>query len=147
MGFSVSGATGIIILGLLIALSFAFTSAANGFERVSDAREDRHERLLDQQNTAIEVANATYNGTAGELTVEVNNTGATELSVEHTSLLVDGELRTNASTDVEGDAATDVWLPGEQLTFVVETSTRPGRVKVATETGVAALETEVVVVG
>lgn len=141
MGFSVSGATAIVLIGGLIAFSFAFSAASNGFERVSDAQTDREERLLDQQNTAIEIANASYD--AGTLTVSVNNTGSTELDVAETSLLVDGEYEPTATTSVDGDGSTSVWLPGEQLRFEVDRDSQPGRVKVVTGIGVADTTTEV----
>lgn len=142
MGFSVSGATAVVLIGGLIAFSFAFAAATNGFERVSDARETREDRLLRQTNTAISIANATWDGSS-TVSVAVNNTGSTALSVERVSLLVDGEVRPNATTSVDGDATTDLWLPGEQLTLEANASSRPGRVKVVTGVGVADTSTEV----
>jgi len=147
MGFSVSGATAVVLIGGLIAFGMAFSAANNGFERVSSAQEDREDRLLAQQNSAIEIANATYDAGATELTVAVNNTGSTSLAVPDTSLLVDGEFRDGATTSVGGDAATDVWLPGEQLTFTAGASTQPDRVKVIAETGISATDTEVTASG
>lgn len=149
MGFSVSGATAVILVGGLIAFSFAFTAASNGYEQIADAREEHQNSVLAQQNTAIEVTNATYDSGAGELTVNATNEGSTELEVADTSLLVDGEYvqpsALNAS--VEGDSSTALWLPGETLTFVVDVASQPGRVKVVTETGVADTTTEVTASG
>lgn len=147
MGFSVSGATAVILIGGLIAFSFAFTAASNGLEQVSEAQNDRDERTLAQQNTAIEIAGSTYDGTADELTVLVNNTGSAELTVNGTSLLVDGTYQSGVSTSVDGDGSTELWLPGEQLRLVVGATTQPARVKVVTETGVAATTTEVTTSG
>lgn len=147
MGFSVSGATAVVLIGGLIAFNMAFAAANNGFERVSAANEDREDRLLDQQNSAVEIANATYDGGTTELTVLANNTGAATLAVADTSLLVDGAFRSDANTSVEGNAATDVWLPGEQLSIAVDASVRPDRVKLVAGTGVADVETEVIASG
>lgn len=143
MGFSVSGATAVILIGGVIAFSFAFTAANNGFEQLSDAHDDRAERLLSQQNTGVEVASATYDADADRLTVVANNTGAAELSVERTTLLVDGSYTVPDDASVDGDGATDLWLPGEQLTLEATVTSQPDRVKVATETGVADVLTEV----
>lgn len=143
MGFSVSGATAVILIGGLIAFSFAFSAVNNGYERVAEAQEDREDRQLVRTNSAIGIANATYDSNASTLTVDATNTGSTELVVSEVSLLVDGTYRSNVTTSVEGDAGTDVWYAGETLTMEVTESTKPSRVKVVAGTGVAATETEV----
>lgn len=138
MGFSVSASAAIIFIGFVVAFTTLYPVAANGLERVTDAREDVNDRALDRQNTAIELANTSYDN--GTLTVEVNNTGTTELSVSETDLLVDNTHWTG-DRSVEGDSDTDVWLPGETLTITVENlSMSPERVKVVTENGVEAGE-------
>jgi len=143
MGFSVSGATAVILIGGLVAFSFAFGAMNNGYERVSAAQEDSQERLLAQTNADVEIANATYDANATELTVRANNTGATELVVTDVSLLVDGEYQQSPTSAVGGDTATDVWLTGEQLTLSVDAAAKPDRVKVVAGTGTAATTTEV----
>lgn len=149
MGFSVSGATAILLIGGLIAFSFAFTAANNGFQSVSDAHDDRSDRFVDQQNTGIEIANATYDGDASELIVAINNTGSTTISIDEISLLIEGRYAENASTSVDGDENTTVVLAGEQLTTIVGADDFPGgvdqpdRVKVVTSSGVGDTFTEV----
>lgn len=136
MGFSVSASAAIIFVGLVVAFTTVYPAVDNGFERVSAAREDSEDDLLATQNTAIELANVSYDGGNDTLTVEVNNTGSTALSLADTDLLVDNEYR-EGNTSVDGDAETDVWLPGETLTFEVSVSPAPDRVRVVTEHGVA----------
>jgi flagellar protein FlaF len=143
MGFSVSGATAIILIGGLIAFSFAFGAMNNGYERVSEAQEERDDRELLRANSDVAIANATYDSNASSLEVTVTNTGSAELEVSEVSLLVDGEYRSNVTTAIGGDAATDVFLPGEALSMTVEQSVQPDRVKVVAGTGVAATSTEV----
>ena len=147
MGFSVSGATAIILVGGIIAFSFAFTAASNGFEQLSDAQTDRENRLLDQQNTAVEIASATYDGDAETLEVVVSNSGSSDLAIARTSLVVDGTYHTDVSSAVDGDDATTLWLSGEQLTLEVSVDAQPDRVKVVTETGVADATSEVTASG
>jgi flagellar protein FlaF len=144
MGFSVSGSAAIIFVAAFIGFGMFYSAAANGFERVNDAREDQRDRLLDQQNTDISVASATWNASGNEnLVVSVDNTGSETLSVEETDLLVDNEYRTGYGTTVDGDGATDIWAPQERLTMTVTSlGSQPGRVKVVTENGIA--ETAVV---
>jgi flagellar protein FlaF len=136
MGFSVSGSAAIIFASMFIAFGMWYTASANSFEQVTEAQNDRADTVLETSNSAVDINSTEYS--SGNLTVEVNNTGATQLSVSETDLLVDGryEGRWNESV-VAGDADTDLWLTGEQLTITVELPAQPDRVKVVTETGVS----------
>lgn len=141
MGFSVSGASAIIFVGMFLSFGMVYTAASNGYEAVSEAQSAVHEDALAQKNTAIDVANVSYDAADDTLTVNVSNTGSSSLSVDRTDLVVDNEYQTTAaSTTVEGDAETDLWLPGETLSFTLTLTSSPTRVKVVTETGVAAME-------
>lgn len=143
MGFSVSGATAIVFVGLLVSAATVLPAVDRYTERRGDALTARDERALTRQNTDLALANASYadaaNRTGGTLTVDVENTGASTLAVGATTLLVDGRHST-PDTSVEGDAVTDVWAPGETLTLTVNwtAATPPERVKLAAENGVAA---------
>ncbi len=145
MGFSVSGSAAIIFAALFIGFGMFHTATANSFESVSDAREDRTDRALVQQNTAVAVTGATWDGTNDELTVTVDNTGSSDLVVGDVDVLANNSYLRGYETTVDGDAATDLWFPGETLTVTVSSlSSDPGRVKVVTGPGVAATsETEV----
>lgn len=138
MGFSVSGASAIIFASLFIGFGMWYPAAANGYEQVTDAEADRTDRLLDQQNTALEIASATHNGT--HLSVDVENAGTSQLRLSTTDLLVDGRYETGwaAGATVAGDGKTDLWLSGETLTIVVPADVQPDRVAVVTESGVSA---------
>lgn len=135
MGISVSASTAIILAGAFIAFGALTPVVSNGFDRVSSASDAVHDRALDRQNTAIDLANATYSD--GTLTVKANNTGSTSLSVPETELLADNEFvaLTSNDTDVDGNGATELWLPGETLTITVDVA-QPDRVTLATEYGV-----------
>ncbi|GAB3680214.1 hypothetical protein GCM10028857_02640 [Salinarchaeum chitinilyticum] len=143
MGFSVSGATAIILIGGLIAFSFAFSAVNNGYERVSEAQQEQSDRQLLQTNSDVGIANVSYDEIGSELTVRVNNTGSAVLTIEELSLLVDGDYQGNVTTSVDGDAETALLLPGEQLVLTVDRASQPDRVKVVAGTGVAATETGV----
>jgi len=135
MGFSVSGSAALIFVAMFIGFGMFYSATANGFENVNDAREDQSERLLDQQNTEINITAATY--ASEELIVEINNTGATELSVSKTDLLTGNEYQSGYNTSVDTDDSTDIWSPQETLTITVTLTEEPTTVKVVTETGVA----------
>ena len=140
MGFSVSGSLAVVVVGSLIAFSMAYTAGANGFERVNDAREDQGERVIERHNVGIDIANATYFDGNDTLRIAVNNTGTESLSVGATDVLVDNTYITNGTRTVAGDAGTDLWLPGEQLTVEVSLPSRPDAVTTAVETGISARE-------
>ncbi|WP_148413388.1 fla cluster protein FlaF [Haloferax sp. KTX1] len=140
MGFGVSGSTAIIFLGVLIATGTLYTAASNASENVLEAQDADAERALERTNTDIEVTNATYD--AGNLTVNLTNVGSETLSVSETTLLVDNAYVDvpSANATVDGDAATDLWYAGENLSLVVDADPTPARVKVVTGSGVAATE-------
>jgi flagellar protein FlaF len=139
MGFSVSGAAAIIFASMFIAFGMWYTAADNSFSRVTDAQDAQSESSLETSNTAIEIISASYS--SGTLTVEINNTGTTQLSLNQTDLLIDGQYETDwqaANATVAGDGSTDLWLPGEQLTITLDRASQPDRLKLVTESGVGA---------
>lgn len=157
MGFSVSGSTAIVFVGVLISVSMFYTAASNGFERVEDSQRTATEDSLEQHNTDINVTDVTLSLT-GNLTVEVNNTGSTALEVENVDLLVDnhyqqadsvtllddGEVVATLTSLLDGSSGsdgTDLWLPGETLKITVDLGlSSPDRVKVVVGPGVTETE-------
>lgn len=135
MGFSVSGATAVILVGLLIGVGIAYPTLAGSLEIVTDARDDRADRMADRQNSDIDIVTATYDGNV--LTVEVDNDGTITLSVNSTDVLVDGEYKTEGNAAIDGVGSTDLWQPGERLEYTVSLDNQPQSVKVVAETGVA----------
>lgn len=146
MGFSVSGSAAIIFAAMFIAFGTFHSASTNGFETVSDAQEDRTDRTLVKQNTEINLTSAEWSGTAGELTVTVNNTGSTELTITAVDLLANNDYLQGYDTSVAGNSGTNLWLPQEELTITVTSlSSDPGRVKLVTGPGVAGTRSTVVV--
>lgn len=139
MGFSVSGSYALIAIGTLVAVGMAFTAGSNAIEQVSDAEQRFQDDRLHTRNTAVEFGTVSYNVSGGDrLVIEVNNTGATGLKLSAVDILIDNDLRTSFDTSsIDGDEATDIWLPGETLRLEVGLSSRPDRVKVVTGPGVA----------
>ena len=155
MGVSVSASTAIIVAGLFFAFTTFYPVAANGLDRVSDAQHGVNERALERQNTEFAVTNATFNTTTDTLTVNATNEGAVGLVAGDATLVVGNEYvdvgGPNASTTVDGDGDTALWLGDETLTVRVDqgnTTTAIGegtRVVLVVESGVrdAATVTEV----
>lgn len=146
-GFSTSGSLLIIFTGLFIALGGLYTATANTGERLADATDDQQEEFQDVQQSNIE-ASAVWNETSSNLTVRINNTGETTLSVDAVDVVVDGEYVALGDFDrveVEG-SETGIWRPEEQLTLEGDATltSAPDRVKVVTGAGVADTATVVV---
>jgi flagellar protein FlaF len=147
MGFSVSGATVVLFLGLFISFGIAYSAANNGFEQVHEAYEQNADGKLARQNTAVSMNHTNVANENGQLylNVTINNTGSETLSVTDTDLLIDGNyisLTSNkmVTLEVDGNDKTDLWLPGETLRFDVEVAAEPSRVKIVTRMGVATME-------
>ncbi|MFO8116293.1 MAG: flagellin [Halorubrum sp.] len=121
MGVSVSASTAIIVAGLFFAFTAFYPVAANGFDRVTDAQEGIQERSLERQNTDFAVTNATYDD--GTVTINATNDGSVGLVASDATLVVGNEYvdvgGSNATTTVDGDADTELWLGGETLTVRV----------------------------
>ncbi|WP_042665701.1 fla cluster protein FlaF [Haloferax sp. ATB1] len=142
MGFGVSGSTAVIFLGVLVATGTLYTATSNASENVLEAQDADAERALERTNTDITVTNATYDTGNESLTVNLTNVGSETLSVSETTLLVDNTYVDvpAANATVDGDAGTDLWYAGENLSLVVGVDPTPERVKVITGSGVAATE-------
>jgi flagellar protein FlaF len=139
MGFSVSGSAAIIFAALFIAFGMWYTASANTFEQMNDAQADRTDAVKATSSSGVEITDATYSATSDELTVTVDNTGAAQLTLDSTDLLIDGQYQEgwqDAAT-VEGNADTRLWMGSEQLTITVSLPSQPDRVKIVAETGVS----------
>jgi flagellar protein FlaF len=137
MGFSVSGATVVVLIGVLVCAATVYPVLDRTAERRTEAVDAARERALDRQNTAIGGLTTTYDAVNDTLTIVVENRGAYTLAVSAISLLVDGRY-VEFDASVAGDRSTNLWLPGESLTLTVSRTSAPTRVKVVTGPGVAA---------
>ena len=135
MGLSVSASAGVVFLGAFLAVGIVYPAAANGFEQVTDARHEATDRALEQANTGVNVTNATYNSSSGTLVVNATNDGTTTLDVPDATLLADNDLA-DPTVTVEGDADTELWVPGETARFEVSLAEAPDRVQLAVDHGV-----------
>jgi flagellar protein FlaF len=135
MGFSASGATAIIFVGLLVSAATLVPAVEDAREARTDGLESRDDRMLETQNTQFEIIEAVYDDQNDTLAVRIDNTGATTLDANGTDLVVDGRY-VLADRGVEADSSRHLWTPGTELRFVYDTTTRPNRVLVATRPGI-----------
>jgi flagellar protein FlaF len=137
MGVSTSASLLVIFVGVFVALGTVYTAGSTAVDRVNDAGSDRVEHHTAIQETRINVTSAEYD--SGTLTVRVNNTGSTALSVNGTDMLVDGAYVSldDFTATVDGES-TDSWDLEQQLVLQTDSfGTAPDRVKVVTEVGIA----------
>lgn len=140
MGFSVSGSAAIVFIGVIVAAGIAIPSIVGSLGSLAGAHGEQTDRGIEALNTEFKIENTSYNATSNELDLRAKNTGSTSLSVNDTSVLVDGEIPStdNVTTDVEGNTNANLWLPGETLNVTVErVDPEPDRVKIVTENGIA----------
>jgi len=124
----------VVFLAAFVAFGTLYSAGSNGFDRVSGAKHASADRALERANTALVLDNASYAG--GTVSMNVTNTGTTTLSLNETTVLVDNEVR-SGTRRVNGDAATDLWEPGETLRVTVSAGSRPSRIDVVAGDGVA----------
>jgi flagellar protein FlaF len=144
MGFSVSGATALILIALLLSFGAVYTATTGTFGEIRDAQVDQSDRNVETLNTDIEIESAIYNGSGNyNLVITVNNTGATTLELNNTDLLIDGDLQTGwrDSATIDGSDTANLWIPQSTLEITIEyaeSDPRPDRVKLVTEYEIAA---------
>lgn len=147
MGFSVSGAFALLLVAFLISFGAFYTASTGAFDEIQDAQVDQVDRNVDAINTDIEIGSARYNESGeSELVIVANNTGATTLHINETTLLVDGAYVEGWQADAEIDGLGDrsLWIPQSTLEISVEPDdgdVDPGRVKLVTSNGIAATAT------
>jgi flagellar protein FlaF len=131
---------------MFIAFGSFYTATANSVERVQTAQDERGDRALEAQNTAIEITNASWDASASTLSVNVSNNGSSELEISEVDLLANNTYQSGYDTAVGGETGTDLLLPGETLEITVTALAEdPGRVKVVTGPGVEATTTTEVI--
>jgi len=138
MGLSVSAATGIIVLAMIVSISFLCMSLAESFQRVRSAGEDRISYLMARERTCITIRG--INHTPPVLEIYVVNCGSQTIAIGEMSILLDGKLimKKDMNLSVDGKK-TDLLMHGETLTIrITNILTRPSTIKVVTGNGVEA---------
>lgn len=125
MGFSVSAATALIFAGVFLAFGIFYPAMANGVERVSEADAAKADQNLEQAQTDINISEVNVVGDVDEITVNINNTGTTALTVNETNFILGGDYIQPSlyATEVDKQPDTNLWLPGETLKIDYNPST------------------------
>ncbi|MFO8110773.1 MAG: hypothetical protein R6U17_09705 [Thermoplasmata archaeon] len=126
MGFSVVGASGVMFVALMIAVSGVFIQLNNTLNNIADESEKRYERIIEQGHTGFSIRYSLYNRTNSTIILELENTGSNVLETQNLNILVGGELfpDTNISFEVNGNNG-NMWPPGEHLTIQLKQDRLP----------------------
>jgi archaellum component FlaF (FlaF/FlaG flagellin family) len=138
MGLSVSAATGIILLAMVISVSFVGLTLAESFDKLRNAGEGRLSFLVDREKTCIDI-NDVYLGGPG-LTIVVENCGSMTIDARQMSVLLEGALvkPIDMTWNVSG-RKTNLFMHGELLTIGIKgVTSMPLGIKVVTGNGVMA---------
>jgi len=140
MGFSVSGASALLLVAFLLSFGVFYTATTGAYDQIQNAQSEQTDRNLETINTELNIDSATYNESgARDLVINVTNTGASTLQLNETSLLIDGQYIDDWQTAaaIDGNSDSYLWLPQETVEITVSRDPDPERVKVVTEYGVA----------
>lgn len=142
-GFSASGATVILLIGVVVSVGILFPVVESEVSTTGEAFSDQHKRVVETKNADFEVNITTYdapNGggaNTGELQLEINNTGTEELQIDEIDFQLDGEYTApdNLTVAETPNIEREMLAPGETLVaeFILEEEVN--RVHITIETG------------
>jgi len=137
MGFSVSGAVVVLLIGALIAFGAVYGAVDDSVDAINGANDDRVDRRLAEANVEVDLLCAYEDGSFVHL--NASNNGTEPLSVNRTDVLLDNdyvrgpgsssrpnyERRTLVGRYGERTVGPDTttWLPGEFLNATVRSTT------------------------
>lgn len=149
MGFSVSGSFAILAFATFVAIGTLYPTIAMGVDQISRAQAEVNSDQLVRQNTDITITVADWSGLIqNTLTVEVENTGSTVLSIDEIDVIVDNDYYERdefseeyiVQSDGSNTSETDLWQPGEIYHVEITESVldpSPDRVKIVSGPGVS----------
>jgi flagellar protein FlaF len=137
MGFSVSGSTALIFVGLLIALSTLIPATLNAYDEIQEAEKEQFDKKIEASNTAVKITSVQNKSTT--VVVKAKNTGTHPLDVEDVDLLIKNTYVSFSHDVVEADSSTMIWASKETINMTVQKSefdgVDPVRAKVIVEYG------------
>jgi flagellar protein FlaF len=135
MGFSVSGATLILLIGLLLSVGVLVPTVADSIDDISSATKDQQDTAIGVYNTDIEVSATTFDFGTDTFTVSYENTGVDAIEISDIDFLLDGEYTAPSRTTVEGETQRETVVSGETVVVEFSTPVEPTRLKTVLPTG------------
>ncbi|RLF58585.1 MAG: hypothetical protein DRN27_05015 [Thermoplasmata archaeon] len=116
MGFSVSTATALIGVAIVMSLEVSIGVMIPLYADVSDSYRDMKTRSIDELQTDITIndVNVTSNATLHDLNITIKNTGSIVLEREYITILIDGVIQdyTGSSTYLYPESSDHYLLNG-----------------------------------
>jgi len=134
MGVSVSVATGIIFISIIISLAVVWDAEDDKDKLVEEARQDYMERQRELLDTCLVFLNVTYNGTLINITAK--NNGSTIIDLRYTDIYLNGshndKIVNHVSSPMRGNMAnTNIWAPRETVNITVNRAGNPPNIPIS----------------
>lgn len=136
MGLSVSAATAIIFIAVVLVFGALLGAWDKGQDYLLDSQREIESRHADLLNTRVSIANVDQ----GQNTITIINDGSVTLDVTDVDLLIDGVLSNDKISDwtVGGVSNTFIWMPTEELVLTLSFDIKGEDIAVITGNGVVA---------
>ena len=144
MGVSVSAASAIIFISVLISLSILWDAYDNKDDMVDEARKKQIQRFRDVLDTRVSFVNITYDSVSDEVWINALNNGSGAFELDYVDIYVDGNHSGNVSFDLGNSR--DIWFPLDTVNLTAgDIMYAPGRIKLACPNGVSIYGTNIIV--
>ena len=132
MGFATSVSTAIILVGALLVFSFSYPTISTSYEKVREANQEEHVRMMKQLKTSIEVQDKNGNTVyvlQPPKTYYLYNSGEYTIDLDKVIVLDDGVYTTTRIFD----ASTHYLYPGGRVKLHL--GGLEGNIKIITDCG------------
>lgn len=132
MGLSLSAATAIIGVSVLLSIEFMVASVIPTMTDTNDSFDEMRERTINQMQTDIIITNVnnTSLGPPYDLNITVENTGSIVLETSYFNILVNG-------TSQEFTCSNLYLYPEDVVYFNITNQPNKGRLKIITDNGIS----------
>lgn len=140
MGVSVSAASAIIFISVMLSISILWDAMGDRDEIVDEAREEQYKRYRETLDTHVYYINITYDSTTDEIWINSLNNGSTVVNLNYIDVYVDGNHSENISYAFPGHPGSviHIWSPQETVNITVgDILYEPARVKLSCSNGIS----------
>ncbi len=132
MGLSLSAATAIIGVSILLSIEFMVANVIPTMTDTNDSFDEMRERTIDQMQTDITITNVTNTslGAPYDLNITVENTGSIVLETSYFNILTNG-------TSQEFICSDPYLYPEDMVYFNITNQPKNGRLKIITDNGIS----------
>lgn len=139
MGFSVVGATGIVLAGFLFYMGTLTSAVFNAQQAVQDAGHLAERRLHSERQGTLRFDNMSYAVGPQILRMNATNTGGVTFDAGGIDILLNGVVSTSLITArTVNDDTSMVWAPASRLEVFVSTPASPTAIVIVAPSGAAA---------